>query len=103
MKEYGNHYVVYVQESAHNYYELCPESRFKIYGVYESLLKARMGLIDCASVYEADYHERGKTVSSRIVDELDTVIIMKDWIINQHNGELMHCPKLTTIRIEREF
>ena len=102
MREYGKHYVVYNQESYHNYYELNPEAKVDIYGIYTSLSKARKALQDCASIAEEDYHCTGEVVRCRIVDEPDTVIIVKDWITERH-GDLNHNPKMITIRIEREF
>ena len=102
MREYGKHYVVYSQESRHNYYELNPAAKVYIYGIYQSLSKARKALKDCASIAEEDYHSIGKVAYCRIVDEPDTVVIVKDWITEEHDG-LTHNPKMITIRIEREF
>lgn len=101
MRKYGKHYVVCQQVSRHSSYELNSEARVDMYGTYTSLSEARKALKNCASIAEKDWHCTGEVACCRIVDEPDTVIIVKDWITEGH-GDLTHNPKMITIRIERE-
>ena len=102
MRKYGKHYVVYRQKSRHSHYGIGPETEIDIYGIYASLSKARKALRDCASIEEEECRHEGEVVSCRIVDEPDTIIIVKDWIAEGYRA-LSHNPQLITIEIELEF
>ena len=97
-------YLVVEKESYHARYELAPVSRIYLYGVYDSLKRAKRGLKDCAKIAEKVYKfgdSNERNIVTRIVDDEELVVIVKHRVIEK-DGDVRQESKLISISIEEE-
>ena len=104
MKGYGNHFVVFIQESMHTNYDMCPQVRSDIYGIYSSYNHAKKGLRDCAKIAERVWSSDNdeETVVSRIIEDESTVVILKHYFYKAM-GKVSRRTSLITVKIDREY
>ena len=94
-------YGVIETSSRHVDYDLAPQTRTNIYGVYTDIDRARKGLKDCLDVVMIPYSEMygHKEVSSVIVKEPDYALVVKVVTRNDKDHDPIIDSEMITIKI----